>query len=55
MCDRARLMLVEVLGSLTHDSDIVTERSLCVGDVVHNSSQAIVHVRADPSRYVHEA
>lgn len=48
-------MLVEVLGYLTHDSDIVTKRSLCVGDVVHGSSHAIVRVRADPSRNVHEA
>jgi hypothetical protein len=50
-----RLILVKVLGSLTHDSDVVTERSLCVSDVVHHSSQAIVHGGADPSRNVHEA
>ena len=48
-------MLVKVLGSLTHDSDIVTERSLCAGNVIHDAAQAIVHVRADFSRHVHEA
>jgi hypothetical protein len=55
MCGRGRIILVQVLGSLTHDSNIVTERSLCVSDVVHGSSQAIVDIRADSSRDVHEA
>jgi len=52
--ERETVMLVDVFGSLADDADLVSERSLCVSQMVHGAADAVAGVRCAVSRDVHQ-
>jgi hypothetical protein len=47
------VLLVEVRRPLAANPDLMTERSLCVCEVIHDPADAVLHVRSDVLGKVH--